>query len=99
MCHRCKNERSKKYYATKKGKEVVIRTSVNYRKRYPERDYAYHRVLKLEKGICEVCGSKNVHGHHPDYSKPVEVVWLCPLHHAQLHTKLRADAKLLKENI
>lgn len=24
-------------------------------------------------------------GHHPDYSRPLDVVWLCPAHHKQAH--------------
>lgn len=47
-----------------------------------------HRALrsgKIVKKPCSVCGDKNVHGHHEDYSKPLEVIWLCPLHHAEIH--------------
>jgi len=38
---------------------------------------------KLQKQPCRVCGAERVHAHHPDYSKPLEVVWLCPAHHAR----------------
>lgn len=38
-----------------------------------------------EKKPCEKCGDTNVHGHHPDYSKPLEVIWLCPKHHREIH--------------
>lgn len=24
-------------------------------------------------------------GHHPDYSRPLDVVWLCPAHHEEAH--------------
>jgi hypothetical protein len=35
---------------------------------------------------CEVCGTtEKLHAHHEDYSKPLEVRWLCYLHHRQLH--------------
>lgn len=34
---------------------------------------------------CEVCGKDKTHGHHDDYSKPLEVRWLCPYHHRKLH--------------
>lgn len=46
-----------------------------------------NRVLrgKLQKLPCEICGDPNTHGHHPDYSKPAEVKWLCPKHHAEAH--------------
>ncbi len=41
---------------------------------------------KITKGPCSVCGTTiRVHGHHPDYLKPLEVVWLCHLHHEDLH--------------
>src|SRR3990172_5706848 len=36
----------------------------------------------VKKKSCEVCSNKKTHGHHPDYSKPLEVIWLCVTHHA-----------------
>lgn len=40
----------------------------------------------LERKPCEVCGSViNVHAHHDDYAKPLDVKWLCPIHHKQEH--------------
>ena len=44
---------------------------------------------KVSKMPCEVCGDENVHGHHSDYSKPLEVRWLCPIHHEALHHGLK----------
>jgi len=40
---------------------------------------------RLEKQPCEVCGSSNVQAHHDDYSKPLDVRWLCFVHHRELH--------------
>lgn len=40
---------------------------------------------RLLKQPCEVCGSKEVHAHHRDYSRPLEVMWLCPEHHSEWH--------------
>jgi len=40
---------------------------------------------KLKRGQCEICGNPNTHGHHDDYSKPLEVRWLCALHHKRFH--------------
>ena len=41
----------------------------------------------LRKKSCKKCGNKNVHAHHEDYNKPLNVVWLCPLHHKDMHRK------------
>jgi hypothetical protein len=40
---------------------------------------------RLVKQPCEVCGSTDVQAHHDDYSKPLEVRWLCFVHHRELH--------------
>jgi len=41
---------------------------------------------KIIKTPCEVCGSTyRIHGHHEDYTKPLEVKWLCPQHHKDAH--------------
>lgn len=58
-----------------------------YRKKFPERYKANNIVNnairdgKIIKLPCKVCGNKNVHAHHSDYTKPLEVTWLCPKHH------------------
>ena len=40
---------------------------------------------KLVKTPCHVCGEVQVEGHHPDYSRPLDVVWLCRKHHNEVH--------------
>ena len=39
----------------------------------------------MTRGSCEICGKERACGHHEDYAKPLDVVWLCYRHHAQLH--------------
>ena len=39
---------------------------------------------KIIKKPCEICKEENSQGHHPDYNKPLEVVWLCPSHHKKV---------------
>lgn len=45
------------------------------------------RSGKLVPQPCELeaCGALLVHAHHPDHSKPLEVVWLCRDHHSFAH--------------
>jgi len=42
---------------------------------------------RLVRGRCEVCGSSKSQGHHRDYTKPLEVMWLCAIHHSEWHAK------------
>ena len=49
---------------------------------------------KLTPMPCEVCGKVKTQGHHEDYSKPLDVVWLCIRHHQDRHIHLR-NAKTL----
>lgn len=41
----------------------------------------------LVRQPCEVCGKERVDAHHDDYSKPLEVRWLCRGHHMEHHRK------------
>ena len=62
-----------------------------YRNRNPEKTKAHTainnaiRYGKMTKLPCEVCGEIKVEGHHEDYSKPLEVIWLCKEHHEKTH--------------
>lgn len=51
----------------------------------------------LIKRPCEVCGAAQVDAHHDDYSRPLDVRWLCRSHHlrhhfAEVHRTLGASA-------
>lgn len=50
--------------------------------------WAVKRAVKagiLVKEPCKVCGRLNVHAHHPDYDKQLDIDWLCPEHHHAWH--------------
>lgn len=66
------------------------------RKKHPER-YKARTTLGnalrdglISKKPCFKCGSeRHVHGHHKDYSKPLEVTWLCAKCHHEWHLERR----------
>jgi hypothetical protein len=39
--------------------------------------------------VCATCGKKAQERHHPDYTKPLDVVFLCKSCHKQFHVKRR----------
>lgn len=59
------------------------------------RSKARHAVRSgaLKRKPCEKCGAKKTHAHHENYSKPLEVHWLCPRHHEQRHTQIAFGKK------
>lgn len=93
---------SEAYY--KENPDLRLEKLRRYREANPKKYKAHCMVAraiksgKLVKNPCEVCGDIKVHGHHCDYDKPLEVVWLCAEHHSQWHSEngegLNADNKV-----
>jgi len=45
--------------------------------------------------ICSVAGCNEIgERHHPDYDKPLEIIWLCRKHHKELHEYLKNNNRL-----
>jgi len=71
-----------------------------HRKRNPEKsvargvsDYALS-CGRLVKQPCETCNTtKNVQKHHEDYSKPLDVRWLCKPHHKKRHEEMMIECQ------
>lgn len=42
---------------------------------------------RMAKEPCSKCGSLEAEKHHDDYTKPLEVVWLCRSCHLELHSE------------
>jgi hypothetical protein len=53
----------------------------------------YRGTLKCQP--CVRCGDSETEMHHPDYSRPLDVIWLCRTCHAQWHARLRAMTALM----
>jgi hypothetical protein len=100
-------ERDKLYQRNRRAthKKLKTREYINYCRKYPEKVYAqqllnrYIKSGKIQRSPCEVCGeTERIHGHHPDYSKPLEVIWLCPLHHKGIHQLKDNNYKIWLKN-
>lgn len=83
----------KEYAQTEQGKIARQRASKAYQERYPMK-YAAKVITRnairdgklIRAESCSECGSKEkVEGHHDDYSKPLEVRWLCEKCHKAWH--------------
>ena len=81
-------EKLKAYALANKNKlaETLKRYAKNNREKIRARQNLYYaiKVGKIKKATCEICG-KPAEAHHEDYSKALEVRWLCRKHHIQLH--------------
>lgn len=84
-------DRIANYQKTPRGKLAIKHSYENQKKKFPEKVFARRCVevaIKsglLKKEPCEKCGAKKVEAHHPDYSQPLKVKWLCMKHHKDLH--------------
>ncbi len=94
-CRACLGRERGKYYQLEKNTETYrlrhIKSQAKYIAKNREVSKA-HLAARLNKDVikkseCENCGvAEKLHMHHPDYSKPLEVVTLCvPCHEVAHH--------------
>ncbi len=96
--HRELNIEHIREYDRSRGNRQPYSYIVEYRAANADKHKAHGMVAKaiktgkLKKLPCFICGSEKTEGHHPDYSAPLDVVWLCPAHHKQAHAMARKAA-------
>lgn len=102
-CSKCQSAYRSAYYQKNKEKmrerARVMRSKhgygsiKKYREENPEKYKAgilFREAVKygrIKKEPCVICGDETAQGHHKDYSKPLDVVWLCSEHHGAVHRK------------
>ena len=82
------------------NRERVAEYQRKWREENPDKQVAKNAVNnalrddRLAKpNCCEDCGKETrLHGHHSDYTKPLEVDWLCPPCHSKRHYKTHTQA-------
>ena len=83
-------------YDRKRGNRQSSEYGKKYRKENTDK-YAATTILnnavrdgRIKKLPCVVCNSTyRIHGHHKDYTKPLEVEWRYAAHHAKKHPRKR----------
>lgn len=85
----------KKYYENNTEKEAERQRK--YLIENPEKYQAHLAVQRATRGgvivprPCENCGAEKASAHHDDYSKQLDVRWLCHKCHMAWHSKLRKE--------
>jgi len=82
-------------YDRKRGNRISNEWITEYRKSNAQQTRARNAVNNavrdgriIKPKSCSECSSEfAIHGHHDDYSKPLEVRWLCAACHHQWHAK------------
>jgi hypothetical protein len=93
-CRTCDSARAAEWQAANRDRHNA--NTAAYVQRHRLKDNAKCAVYQakkrgqLEQQPCEVCGSENSQAHHDDYTRRLDVRWLCPTHHALADIERRA---------
>lgn len=83
----------------KKEKLTPYQRVKKYRVSHPEADNARIVVFVGKRNgtiiqkPCKVCGKNKSEAHHEDYTKPLDIIWLCKKHHVEYDKKRRESMK------
>lgn len=72
--------------------DEILQKQKEYRERNKIKIRAHNLASSIPLGHqCSLCGStENLERHHPDYSKPLEIVTLCESCHRRIHRSVVA---------
>jgi len=87
LCLECdrqvNRQRAKKFYHNNSDKAKEYNKGIP---RYKTNARAHANFKHPVRQVCSVYGCNRMGvRHHPDYNKPAEIVWLCPIHHYKEH--------------
>lgn len=90
--HNANTKRSSLKFQSQHGisrASLWMRNNKDKRRLYNKAYYALRRK-QTPPDTCSMCGvkSSDIHAHHIDYNKPLEVVWLCRECHLAEHGKM-----------
>ena len=91
-------ERHKKYQKTDAGKASMTASRKKWVSQSPEKRAAHvllgnavRNGFVVKPIFCSKCGkhenSRKIHAHHEDYTKPLDVIWLCAQCHKNEHDR------------
>lgn len=78
----------------KENPKIYLDSLKRTEEKFPEKRRARLIVMSmvkngtLKKMPCVKCGEEKSFAHHDDYSKPMEVTWVCRRHHFEIHFPL-----------
>lgn len=95
-CIPCGRSRIKSWRENNKGLYLSLQRKYDKgRQKSHARRVSQSAVRKVQRAIksgfliknpCVICGELKTYAHHDDYSKPLQVIWICQSHHQLIHS-------------
>ena len=94
--------RYRKRVSTPEGRELERARSTKWVRDYRNSDKRAAHIIagnalrsgRLVPKPCVICETlENIHAHHEDYAKPLEVIWLCRKHHGARHREINEERR------
>lgn len=94
VCRSCNSARKRKWNKSESGRAHLKEHNRRYHKKNAKKNNARNLVNYyvsvgniIKPKNCSKCGATGrIEGHHFDYSKPLDIVWVCTLCHNRIHS-------------